>query len=231
MGKSSNTSTKIKKDYSALLGLMDGPERTQTLYSAQCVSYKMLLREYGVNKHFPVEWGNVEPFTANRYFDDLKTIYDGITLHYLHQAYANDLEIYKASRGVIGSRGKDVKRAKKRSSRILRALKKHYKDKQYHTTNKALSKAVASFHYAFREAFINIRIRMNAKLYSAIPDDFTIQLSNNKSMRICDLYKWDEQRNCYVLSKNMLLSKTDMRAIQIAISPIIFPLINFPKGL
>ena len=222
---------KEKNDYSQLLRIIDEEDKSQTLYSAQCVSYKMLLRMDDVDTVFPIEWKDVDSSTFNPYFDDLKNAYDGITQFYLQNARVDKTEMYKISRDVIGKRGKSVKHAKKRSSRVLRAVKKHFKGRQYSTSDRALAKAIVSFHYAFRESFINVRVRINKSLYDAIPSDLTIQFPDGRVLGISDLYKWDERRACYALSKDISLSKTDMRAIQLAISPIIFSEIDFPKGL
>lgn len=121
------------------------------------------------------------------------------------------------------SKGKKRKRGiKKNSTRIYSDIRKVCIQYGIHISEPKYCESLKLGYHSYREALINIRTRLRTKLFEAIPSDLSLVLVNGKSIIVKDLYAFEELKKCYVLDKNIQMSKTDLRNLQILIMPYIF---------
>jgi|GEM_PF-4771199 len=203
---------------------LDEEEAREAMFSGQCISYKLLLHRCVYDVFFPVHWDHIALNGINPNYDKLVSLYDRFGLEFMIDSIKNTTIQIFAAREIIGTNGgkKSVKRMKKRSSRIFREVKRKFKEGRYGNKDTDLYKALTYFHFAFRESFINVRVRLCKAQYDLLPDVLQATLNDGSIHLIRDLYIWDDVSNCFRLDRGAGISKQDLRSIQLAIAPYIF---------
>ncbi len=205
---------------------LKGDALRQALYDAQALAYKLVISHYLRDIDMPIEAED------ERYYQELVDEYNKMTNEIINDdSFTKNLINIVIE--VIGKPGdyNKFKKAKKRTTRVYKDIRKMYKNGFYGIKNSELEKELLKLHFAFKESFINFRRCLKYEYYELIPDNIDITLYNGNTVKMSDLYINNTLNNCYVINPELKLAKTDLRLIQLTISKYIFNSINYRRKL
>lgn len=216
----------IDMGYSILTNSLNGLTLRGGLFDAQMLSYLKIM---------PVKWRDIllpvgEDITVydpdNTFYSALKEKFDDWSSEDVAKELQSGSDLAKAVNSVVKIKRKSMKHAKKQSARVMREVNKMWKQGHYGEKNKDLRKALDIIHRAFRESFITIRFALKTDAYRCIPQGLEIMMQNGEKKEISSLYVFDQAADKYRIRDDVRLSATDLRYLQLAISPYIFEKIH-----
>jgi hypothetical protein len=194
------------------------------LFSFHCLSYMLLLEKIFYDDNFPIHWNHLFPEDNNLEYEKLVSCYDDLDSKYMADSFKYKTQLLLSAQKVIGAKNGEadnLRRRKKRESRVYKEVILQFKAGMYGDKSDKLYDALLSFHYAFRESFIKIRSHINKEQYDLLPENLKITLEDNTTHTIMSLFIWDKRNNFY-LDRDKKFTKKDLRRIQLTIAPFIF---------
>lgn len=219
--------------YSVLKNTLEGIDLRIALFDVQSLSYRIITQRKYRDIPLPIGDNGYAGYNPNNtYYDALKEKFDLWNANAVQDIYEKELdgdgnyvnkELLKIVQSVIKINGKRrIRRAKKQSTRVIKEVRKMFQRGYYGNKNEELKKALELFHKAFRESFVIIRTTLPPSIYKCIPQDLSITLYNGETYNLSSLYQPDVEVKRYLLRKDIQISFTDLRNIQILIAPHIF---------
>jgi len=210
--------------FEILRDTLAGDDLRQALFDAQSLSYRLTTM-----KTFRNEPIRINGKGANRYYSDLREIFNEWDSDAVDEQISNNDDLTKAVKSVVRTRGiRRIKKAKKQSSRVMREVNKMWKRGLY-GEDRDIYDAIVLLHRAYRETFVTVRTKLRTELYACIPDDLSISLSTRREI-VKNLYDFDSSKDAYVLNKNLIPSSRDIRELQLLIAPYVFEAIKTNKS-
>lgn len=218
--------------YEILSEVLAGDTLTGGLFDAQTISYKKIISKNWRDHILPIGQDKTVFNPNNTYYTALKTKFDSWDTQAIDNLENNQnptsgqTYLVQAVNSVAKMKGrKTIKRAKKQSNRVIREVRKIWKqglygDKKERATD--LKDALELIHKAFLESFIYMRSSLRKDLFDCIPANLQIKLNSGLEMTVTSLYEYSKDLDKYVIREDIAISKTDMRNLQLLIAPYLF---------
>ena len=158
--------------YEGFKKYLRGIDLREALFEAQAFSYKLIMQRRDRNQKITITPPPKNKMYENDILDYVIERFNGFTIAGVDKHIQERKDFYKIAKSILFCTNcHNMKRAKKQSTRVMREVKKMWKDGCYDEKNTNELAGLECFHKAYRETFLIVRTRLPQKVYNLIPND------------------------------------------------------------